>query len=85
MLAEAIGIENILKLAKEIGGECIYFPKLKSPLMNLRDEQISKEFNGHNASALAGKHGLTSRRIYMIVQQERRKADEKRARTSFRN
>jgi Mor family transcriptional regulator len=72
--AKIIGLENVLKLAREIGGECIYCPKLngpKSPFIKQRDAGIIAEFDGHNARALAIKHGITIYRIYAILRRQR--------------
>lgn len=71
MLSKIIGLDNVLKLAEEIGGDAIYFPKLSnlSPVIKSRNKKIIKEFNGHNARALGRKYGLTARRIYGIVKE----------------
>ncbi len=75
MIARIIGIENALKLGREIGGEALYLPKLDSnmsPLLKLRNKRICAEFNGSNIMQLGRKYNVTSTRIYAILREERR-------------
>ncbi|MBI4746770.1 MAG: hypothetical protein HY786_09640 [Deltaproteobacteria bacterium] len=78
-IARIIGIENALKLGKEIGGENLYLPKLTShysPLLRERDRKIFAEFGSMPANQLARKYGVTARWLYDIV---RRVREEKKA------
>lgn len=78
-IAKIIGVENTLKLAKEIGGEQIYIPKLTShysPLLRERDRKIAAEFGTMPVIQLARKYGITSRWVYESV---RRVRNEKKA------
>lgn len=63
MIAEEIGIENLCKLAKLVGGSTIYMPKLECFVRPVRDVHIKEEFNGYNHSELAKKYGVTERWI----------------------
>jgi len=67
-LAEIIGVENTLKLARLLGGLVYYYPKLDTLLQKKRDDLIRREFNGTNHKELAIKYGLTERWIREIVQ-----------------
>lgn len=73
-IAKIIGIDNAVLLGKEIGGESLYLPKLNHRSLTFfkeRDSLILEEFNGHNALDLARKHGITSRRLYEIIEKNR--------------
>lgn len=67
-VAEIIGKENTIKLARHLGGVPVYFPKLDTLIQRKRDERIRQEFNGVNHRDLARKYDLTERWIREIVQ-----------------
>lgn len=67
-LAEIIGVENTLKIARSLGGLVYYYPKLDNLLQKKRDDRIRREFTGCNHKELAIKYGLTERWIREIVQ-----------------
>jgi len=67
-IAEAIGVEAYLTLAKRFGGTSLYIAKAEEILQRKsRDERIRNEFNGNNHSQLATKYGLTEVWIRTIV------------------
>lgn len=71
-LARIIGLDNVLKLAREIGGEQIYLPKIdsnKSPFIAARNRRIIEEFktSGATVADLARKYKLTRGNIYEII------------------
>jgi Mor family transcriptional regulator len=59
MIAEAIGVENTVKLSELLGGTPYYFPKIDKLLMMKRDELIREQFNGSNHKSLALKFGVS--------------------------
>lgn len=65
-VAEAIGIENFITLAKIAGGSSIYIPKADKLLTPIRDMCIKKEFNGYNHKELAIKYNLSERWVLEI-------------------
>lgn len=65
-IAEAIGIENLLRLAQCVGGTTFYMPKAESFVRPVRDERIKAEFNGYNHTALAQKYDVTERWVRQI-------------------
>ena len=69
-IAEAIGLENTLKLAILVQGTGVYFPKLDSALAEIRNQRIRAEFDGYNQKTLAIKYGITERWVYEIVGRE---------------
>ncbi|WP_270815185.1 Mor transcription activator family protein [Hungatella effluvii] len=60
-IAETIGIENLIRLSKLIGGTTFYLPKEETFLKPARNAKIIEEFNGYNHQELAGKYGVTGR------------------------
>lgn len=67
MLAETIGIEPLLNLAKTYGGTMLYIPKYESLTRNIRDKKIKKDFTGGNIRELAIKYNLCESSIRNIV------------------
>lgn len=65
-VADVIGVENFIKLARTIGGSTIYIPKSDSFLRPVRDLNIKKDFNGYNHLELARKYNLSERWILEI-------------------
>ncbi len=66
-IAEAIGLENYLKLVKLISGDSIYICKEDELLRCLRNAEIKRKFNGYNHVALAREYNLTVRSVRNIV------------------
>ena len=66
-VAEVIGIEDAILLAKKLGGMAFYVPKLDSLERATRDRSIRSEFDGSNYSVLAKKYNLTVSWIREIV------------------
>ena len=66
-LAAVVGEENALKIAREFGGQYIYFHKLDRIERAARNEAIVREFTGSNHRALAEKYNLSTQRIRAIV------------------
>ncbi len=63
-IARIIGVDATLKLARELGGERIYLPKLTTVT---RDEEIRQRYDGYNIRELAREYGLSERWIRKIV------------------
>lgn len=66
LIANAIGVDNLCKLTKVVGGATIYIPKLESLIRPVRDAHIKAEFNGYNHADLALKYGVTVRWVRML-------------------
>lgn len=66
-IAEVIGIDNLLKLAKAYGGESLYINKFDEIVKTRRDKNIKTEYNRYNLKKLANKYNLTEKRIKQIV------------------
>ncbi|MCI8811301.1 MAG: hypothetical protein HFF84_14630 [Oscillibacter sp.] len=66
-VAKAIGVENLLRLAKIIGGSNFYMPIEKGLLRPLRNKKIAEEYNGYNKKELAKKYGVTPRMVQNIA------------------
>lgn len=71
MIVKIIGLENTLRLGKEIGGEQIYFPRLdyrSSSFIKARNRRILDDYGkGRAVKMLAAEHRLTQRQIYHII------------------
>jgi len=66
-MAELIGVEATVHLARLYAGTSVYFPKLDRALLNLRNRVIRDEFNGANIKSLARRWGLSARHVRYIV------------------
>lgn len=66
-LATEIGIENLLKLSRIMGGYNTYIPKEEYFTRMLRDTLIRKEYNKYNCKQLATKYDLSESRIRDIL------------------
>ncbi len=66
-MAEIVGIENTIRLARHYGGLPFYFLKIDSMLQKRRDEKIRQEFDGHNYRDLARIYNLSEMHIRRIV------------------
>jgi len=66
-IAEVIGLDNLLALARWVGGGSIYIPKLGCLTRAERNRAIRAEFNGRNYRELAQKYGLTVRWVRALV------------------
>ncbi len=66
-IAGLIGMDAVLLLCAQFGGERIYFQKLDSIVAAARDRDIVAEFDGRNHLELARKYNLTSTRIRQIL------------------
>ena len=71
-VAEIIGIDNYIKLAKRFGGsKGIYIPQYsdlhRKAHRPARNEEIVQKFNGYNYDELSKEYGVTARTIYGIV------------------
>lgn len=67
MIAEEIGVENLLKLARITGGNTFYIPKEKQILRPLRDKKILAEYNRYNTAELSRKYGVSGRWVRELV------------------
>lgn len=70
-IAGAIGIENVVKLGKEFGGESFYLPKLDVCLSKVKKRKIIEEFKGGNYVELGRKYGVTSAWVRQIIKKHR--------------
>lgn len=66
MIAEAIGIEAAVKVAKLIGGTSSYYPQADKLLRPARDLCIRADFDGFNHQKLAIQYGLSEKEIRKI-------------------
>lgn len=72
-ISKVIGMENTIKLGRELGGETFYLPKLNTCLSMIRERKIIEEFKGGNYIELGRKYGVTSAWVRNIIKKHRRK------------
>lgn len=68
-IAEEIGVDNLLKLARLTGGITLYIQREETILRPIRDRKIAEEFNSGGVSAveLMKKYGVTERTVRDIA------------------
>lgn len=64
-----IGMNAVLILCRELGGNAIYFPQLEKLIAPAVRELVKKEFTGYNHSELSRKYGISLRCVYNYVKQ----------------
>jgi hypothetical protein len=73
-IVKIIGLENTLRLGKELGGDQIYFPRLdfkSSPFIKARNRKILEDHkDGVKVKTIAIVHEIGQRRIYQILKKE---------------
>jgi Mor family transcriptional regulator len=76
-VAEAIGLEAMIKLTEYCGGTQIYIPKPFELTKELIYRKISADFDGSNIRQLAIKYRVSESTVYRIVKDQL--SDMKRA------
>lgn len=66
-LAEAIGLENVIKTIQYFEGSYKYFPKIETGFKNVRDRVIKRKWKKHNIHEIAKEFNLTHTQIREIV------------------
>lgn len=82
-IASRIGIENMLILIEEFGGESVYIPRLTTLKNKIRDLNIKNEYTGYNARTLARKYGISLRRVQQIVKDVKQQAKKNSSRNKL--
>ena len=70
-IAEIIGIEAYKDLVRHFSGEQIRVWSMARLTKRLRDDQISREYDGHNTKQLARKYHLSDQIIWEITRRKR--------------
>lgn len=65
-VAEAIGVDNLCRMLKIVGGATIYIPKLETVVRPVRDAHIKAEFNGYNYVELGLKYNVSERWVRQL-------------------
>lgn len=69
-IAELIGVESLLLLLENFGGDRIYFNKIDEVTKSVRDRKIKNEYNRYNLIDLAKKYDLTVESVRRILRDE---------------
>lgn len=72
-IAEAIGIEGLIRLSEIFGGSDIYIPQKKELIKNRVYQLIYEEFDGTNVRELTAKYHISKTTIYNIVREKMNK------------
>lgn len=68
--ADAIGIDNLIKLSDMIGGKEVYFPTpLSLYLTSNRNEIVREYMEGASVNSLADKYNISCKSIYRYIKQ----------------
>ena len=69
-MVDIIGIDNFIKIVKIYGGSAIYIPTYKTILIQERNKNIIKEYDGSNISYLRKKYNLTNSQIRKLLKKK---------------
>lgn len=69
-MVDIIGIDNFIKIVKIYGGSAIYIPTYKTILIQERNKNIIKEYDGSNINYLRKKYNLTNSQIRKLLQKK---------------
>ncbi len=67
IIAEAVGVDGLVKLCEHFGGSSIYIPQKKELLKNKIYSMIYQEYDGTNIKRLAVKYDVSEATVYNIV------------------
>lgn len=76
--AEALGMENLIKLSEHFGGTSIYVPQRRELVKQRVYGMIRKEYDGTNIKELAGKYDVSESTVYNVVRDILMRGAEKR-------
>lgn len=77
-IAEAVGIEGLLRLSECFGGSGIYIPQKKELLKNKIYGVILEEYDGTNIRQLAVKYQVSESTVYNVVRDKLLKGSAKK-------
>jgi len=66
-IADAVGVDGLVKLCECFGGSSVYIPQKKELLKNKIYGMIYQEYDGGNIKQLAVKYGVSEATVYNIV------------------
>lgn len=66
-IAEAVGIEGMIRLSKTFGGNPVYIPEMPKLIRNKVYRMILEEYDGTNIKDLAVKYGVCKSTVYNIL------------------
>lgn len=66
-LTQIMGVDSVIRLGNQYGGDLIYLPKMDKAATNARNACIRQEYTGYNSRELATKYRLTVQSIKRIV------------------
>lgn len=69
-MVDIVGIDNFIKIVKIYGGSAIYIPTYKTILIQERNKNIIKEYDGSNINYLRKKYNLTNSQIRKLLKKK---------------
>ena len=69
-VADAIGLDKAISLARVYSGEKIHIPEAETIARAVRDRTIRNNFDGGNYDELARRHGLSVRWVRAIIDRD---------------
>lgn len=76
--AEALGMENLIRLSEYFGGTSIYVPQRRELVKQRVYGMIRKEYDGTNIKELASKYEVSESTVYNVVRDILMRGAEKR-------
>lgn len=70
-IAGITGIEAYRNLVRHFSGEQIRIWSISKLVKKIRDDQICREYDGHNVKQLSRKYGLSDQTIWEITRRKR--------------
>lgn len=66
-IAELVGEEGLIRLAKQFGGSKIYIPTLSTLRRSEIADELKRQYNGNNAAELGKKYKLSERTVIRMI------------------
>lgn len=76
--AEALGMENLIRLSEHFGGTSIYVPQRRELVKQRVYGMIRSEYDGTNIKELAGKYEVSESTVYNVIRDILMRGSEKR-------
>ena len=73
MIADAVGVDGLIRLCECFGGSSIYIPQKKELLKNKIYGMIYREYDGSNIKQLAVKYEVSEATVYNVVRDRKKK------------
>lgn len=69
-MADIIGVDNFLEVCKLYGGKSVYTPVYKKVIMENRNREIARLYNGKNIDALRNRYNMSCQQVKCVLKRE---------------